>query len=103
MQFLSEVVKFFQKNYSMNKKFFVLLAALTFGAPVFISSEANAHGGSKDYCVTLNSGDFYGCKHEDWEKKKSNSLCHYHEFDYIDKKEWDKQFGIPIGVDCKKT
>ena len=54
----------------MNKKFFVLLAALSFGAPVFISSEANAHGGSKDYCITLTSGDFYGCKHEDWEKKK---------------------------------
>ena len=103
MQFLSEIVKYFQKNFSMNKKFFVLLAALSFGAPVFISSDANAHGGSKDNCAELINGDFYGCKHQDFEKKKNNSLCHYHVFDYIDTKEWDKKFGLPGNLDCNKT
>ena len=88
----------------MKTKVLVLLAALSFGAPIFISPDAYAHGGSKSYCPGDGMGNTYGCKHNKQEKKRNNSKCHTHDYDGPNG-GWKKFDGIMgmNGSNCKKT
>ena len=88
----------------MKTKVFILLTALSFGAPILFSSNVHAHNGSKTFCVLDASNKPDGCKHNKMEKKKNNSRCHLHDYD-IDGWSGNKFHGI-LGIsggNCKKT
>ena len=89
----------------MKTKVLVLLAALSFGAPIFISSDAYAHGGSKSYCANDAYGNPDGCKHNEQEKKRNRAKCHTHDYDVANGGWLNKFTGIMgmNGSDCKKT